>query len=128
MYCTLLKMPVLTFAHIDEVIDRINAAPNPLALYLYSRDSANIGHVLQQTASGGACVNHALLHFLHTRLPFGGLNHSGIGNAHGQYGFKAFSHEKAVLQSRFSGAAKLFSAGQVPGAVRAALKSAFRWL
>lgn len=121
-------LPVLSFTQIDQVIASINAAPNPLALYVYSRNEANIARVLQQTASGGACVNHALLHFLHARLPFGGLNNSGIGNAHGLYGFKAFSHEKAVLRSRFSMASMLFSAGQIPGYLRSSLKSAFKWL
>ncbi|MGZ5084974.1 MAG: hypothetical protein ACXWHA_17005, partial [Usitatibacter sp.] len=28
-----------------------------------------------------------------------GVNNSGIGNAHGYYGFRAFSHERAVLRS-----------------------------
>ena len=31
-------------------------------------------------------------------LPFGGVGASGQGNYHGFYGFKAFSHERAVLR------------------------------
>ena len=37
--------------------------------------------------------------FLHGRLPFGGVNNSGLGSAHGIYGFKAFSHERAVVKT-----------------------------
>jgi hypothetical protein len=81
------------------VIATINAAPKPLALYIWSRDAGNIGKVMQRTSSGGACVNHCVAHFAHGNLPFGGVNNSGIGNAHGEYGFKAFSHERAVLRS-----------------------------
>ena len=32
-------------------------------------------------------------------LPFGGVNNSGIGNSHGYFGFKAFSHERAVVKA-----------------------------
>jgi aldehyde dehydrogenase (NAD+) len=39
-----------------------------------------------------------MIHFLHGNLPFGGIGNSGLGNAHGLYGFKAFSHEKAVVK------------------------------
>jgi aldehyde dehydrogenase (NAD+) len=84
--------------------------------------------VLTNTVSGGACVNHALMQFLHGNLPFGGVNNSGIGNAHGYYGFKAFSHERGVVRTQFSFAATLFSAGEVPKLVRKVMKSAFKIL
>ena len=121
-------LPIISFSHVDDVIARINAAPKPLALYVYSRTDKTIDRILQNTASGGACVNHALVHFLHGRLPFGGVNNSGIGNAHGHYGFKTFSHEKAVVRTQFSMAARLFSAGEVPSYLRQVMKSVFKWI
>lgn len=93
-------LPVITFSRLDEVIARINAEPKPLALYMWSRNEANIQQVMQQTTSGGACINHCVVHFLHGNLPFGGVNNSGIGSAHGHHGFKAFSHERAVVRTR----------------------------
>jgi aldehyde dehydrogenase (NAD+) len=33
-------------------------------------------------------------------MPFGGVNNSGMGKAHGHYGFLAFSNEKGVLKQR----------------------------
>ncbi len=121
-------LPIMTYRDINDVIAHVNAGPKPLALYIYSQDSANIDKVLTQTVSGGACVNHALMQFLHGNLPFGGVNNSGIGNAHGHYGFKAFSHERGVVRTQFSFAATLFSAGEVPKMVRKALKAAFKFL
>jgi aldehyde dehydrogenase (NAD+) len=50
----------------------------------------------------------SLLHFSHANLPFGGVNNSGIGAAHGVFGFRAFSHERAVLRDRFSTMPMLF--------------------
>jgi aldehyde dehydrogenase (NAD+) len=61
-----------------------------------------IEKVLGNTSAGGSCVNTCAAHFLHGNLPFGGVNNSGIGNAHGEYGFKTFSHERAVLTDWFS--------------------------
>jgi len=59
-----------------------------------------VDHVLRTTSSGGACVNHCMLQFANGSLPFGGVNHSGMGSAHGEFGFRAFSHERAVLRAK----------------------------
>jgi aldehyde dehydrogenase (NAD+) len=121
-------LPIISYRHIDEVIARINEGQKPLALYIYSRNNARIDQVLTQTVSGGACVNHALMQFLHGNLPFGGINNSGIGNAHGHYGFKAFSHERGVVRTQIPFVATLFTAGKVPPMIRKALKSALKLL
>ncbi len=92
-------LPIISFTQLDSVIARINADPKPLALYVWSRNKANIKKVMQQTTSGGACINHSVVQFLHGNLPFGGVNNSGIGSGHGYHGFLAFSHERAVVRS-----------------------------
>jgi len=121
-------LPVLTYTHLDQVIATINAAPKPLAIYLFSQTQAHIDQVLTQTSSGGACVNHSLLQFLHGNLPFGGVNNSGIGHAHGHYGFKAFSHEKSVVRTQFSIAASLFSAGEVQPLIRKLMRLIYKFV
>lgn len=93
-------LPVITYRHLDEAIALINSKPKPLALYVFTRQGAVRDQVLQQTSSGGACVNDCGIHFLHHRLPFGGVNNSGLGKSHGHYGFMAFSHEKPVLKQK----------------------------
>jgi aldehyde dehydrogenase (NAD+) len=121
-------LPVISYNNIDEVISTINAAPKPLALYVYSETAAVIDKVLTQTASGGACINHAVIQFMHGNLPFGGVNNSGIGNAHGHYGFKTFSHERGVLRTQFSLAATLIRAGEASPAIRKLLKSLMKFV
>lgn len=92
-------LPIESFDVIDQVIQRINAQPKPLALYLFSRSRSAQTRVTAQTSSGGLCINHCVQQYVHGGLPFGGVNHSGMGSAHGHYGFKAFSHERACLAS-----------------------------
>ncbi|HUG02848.1 MAG TPA: aldehyde dehydrogenase family protein [Steroidobacteraceae bacterium] len=121
-------LPIYGFTDLGEVIRHINAEPKPLALYVFSRSNANIERILQQTTSGGACINHTVVQYLHGRLPFGGVNNSGIGNAHGHFGFRAFSHERAVVRSRLSFAARLFNPGEVPSWLRKILKTALKRL
>jgi aldehyde dehydrogenase (NAD+) len=101
-------LPIIPYADLHQVIAEINAAPKPLALYLWSKNSAHIEAVLSQTSSGGACVNHCVMHVAHGNLPFGGVNNSGMGSAHGVYGFKAFSHERAVLRAGWLPSIRLF--------------------
>ncbi|NBO21488.1 MAG: aldehyde dehydrogenase family protein, partial [Rhodobacteraceae bacterium] len=86
----------------EQVLDRINAAPKPLALYVFDRDRDRIARIERMTSSGGFGVNLTVAQFIHSGLPFGGVNTSGLGAAHGHAGFLAFSHERAVLTNRFS--------------------------
>ena len=95
-------LPIIAFTDTDRILADINAKPKPLALYVFARDNDFIDKVLDNTTAGGTCVNHSMVQFLHANLPFGGVNNSGIGNSHGHYGFKAFSHERAVVRERFS--------------------------
>ncbi|PSR05600.1 MAG: aldehyde dehydrogenase family protein [Bacteroidetes bacterium SW_11_45_7] len=91
-------LPVITCKSLQETLDIINDKEKPLALYIFSTNKKNIEEVMSRTYSGGALINDTVLHVTHPNLPFGGINNSGIGNAHGWYGFRAFSHERAVMK------------------------------
>ena len=100
-------LPVIGFDRLEAVLDRIEAGEKPLALYLFTRSAALKARVMQATTSGALGINVTLAHFLHHNLPFGGVGNSGLGAAHGVWGFRAFSHEKPVLEDRFSSLALL---------------------
>jgi aldehyde dehydrogenase (NAD+) len=89
-------VPVLTYKTIDDVIKYISGRAKPLALYMYSNNQDNIDKVLSRTSSGGVTINGFFSHYLENQLPFGGVNQSGMGSYHGVFGFKAFSHERAI--------------------------------
>jgi aldehyde dehydrogenase (NAD+) len=93
-------LPVNSFQNIDAVIDKINNNQKPLALYIFSKSKEVITKVEGSTSSGSACINDCVLQFMQPNLPFGGVNHSGIGKAHGHYGFLEFSNQKSILKQR----------------------------
>ena len=89
-------VPVMTYRNLDEVISYISDRGKPLALYIYSNTPANVDRILARTSSGGVTINAFFSHYPENKLPFGGVNQSGTGSYHGVFGFKAFSHERAI--------------------------------
>lgn len=93
-------LPVLSYRSLDEAFSAIASKEKPLVLYIFSRDRRVVKRILAGTTAGGTAVNHALIHFYQLNLPFGGVGHSGVGKAHGYYGFEAFSNIRGVLDQR----------------------------
>ena len=96
-------LPMIKVNSMDEAISFVNSRPKPLALYFYSSHDKNIQRVTQETSSGGLCINDSMIHLGNLHLPFGGVGPSGLGSYHGQFGFKNFSHEKALLRQSWLG-------------------------
>ncbi len=90
-------LPILTFGSLDEAVRIIRTRDKPLALYIFSRKQEHVERILKSTTAGGTCVNSLAVHLANPNLPFGGVGMSGMGNYHGFFGFKTFSHERAVL-------------------------------
>ncbi len=93
-------LPIFPYKTTEEAINFINKRPKPLALYIFSNNDKNVDKIIKNTSSGGACINDVLIHLANPKLPFGGVNHSGMGSSHGFFGFKNFSHERTVVKQR----------------------------
>jgi aldehyde dehydrogenase (NAD+) len=91
-------LPIIPYRALDDALRVIDAREKPLVLYLFSRSRAVIRRVLRGTRAGGTVVNDTLLHFYQHNLPFGGVGNSGVGKAHGFFGFEAFSNARGVLE------------------------------
>jgi acyl-CoA reductase-like NAD-dependent aldehyde dehydrogenase len=101
-------LPIVTYDHIDEVVEDIARRPAPLALYIFDRDRRRIEHVLAGTKAGGVTINDVIFHIGQEDLPFGGVGPSGIGRYHGRDGFITFSNARSVFhQSRLAPATLL---------------------
>lgn len=91
-------LPILEYEDINDVVNYINSKEKPLAIYVFSKKASNIKKIREFTTSGSLNINETAIHYYNTELPFGGINNSGIGKAHGYFGFKSFSNEKGILR------------------------------
>lgn len=89
-------LPVVPYDSKEEVFDWIEIGGKPLALYVFSKDPLWCREIERRTQSGAFVQNDVVVHLSHPELPFGGVGSSGFGHYHGFYGFKSFSHWKAV--------------------------------
>jgi aldehyde dehydrogenase (NAD+) len=119
-------LPILAFSDIDSVIAEINSGPKPLALYVFSKNTAFSEKVIEQTSAGDSAINATVIHILHQNLPFGGVNNSGIGKVGGLWGYQAFSHQRSIVDDKL-GLSGMLSPPYTPKVTRM-VKSAIRFL
>jgi len=102
-------LPIVPYERIEQTFAYINQRPRPLALYYFGYNKAEQNRVLEQTHSGGVCLNDTLLHVAQDDLPFGGIGPSGMGHYHGHEGFLTFSKAKGVfIKQRFNAARLIY--------------------
>ena len=91
-------LPILTTDSFNEAIEYINSKPNPLASYIFSKDSFLLDDFSKKVISGGMTINDCVIHLTNPNLPFGGVGDSGIGSYHGKTSFETFTHYKSVMR------------------------------
>mgnify|MGYP001823197260 FL=1 len=91
-------LPVLRADDLAAAIRFIRKGDKPLAAYIFTKDAAAEKRFLEKVSSGNACVNDTMMFMAVHELPFGGVGPSGMGNYSGEYGFRTFSHMKAVMK------------------------------
>jgi len=92
-------LPVLTVDDIEDAISYVRRHEKPLALYYFGNPEKGKA-VINQTSSGGVCINDTILHVANSKLPFGGVGQSGMGNYHGRAGFETFTHRRSIIISK----------------------------
>jgi aldehyde dehydrogenase (NAD+) len=91
-------LPVMTYKSREEAMRIVGEGEKPLVLYIFSRDKSVVDELLRGTRAGGTVINDTLIHFFQVNLPFGGVGASGMGKAHGFFGFETFSNARGVLE------------------------------
>ncbi|MFD2612265.1 aldehyde dehydrogenase [Paenibacillus gansuensis] len=91
-------LPVFPYRDLNDVIQRVNSRPKPLALYLFTVNNDVQNEIIKRVPFGGGSINDTLMHIATPYLPFGGVGESGMGSYHGESSFRAFSHYKSVLK------------------------------
>lgn len=95
-------LPILVWDDLDQLIKEQKARAKPLALYVFTKDKIVRDRILNELSFGGGCVNDTVMHLSSAKAPFGGVGNSGMGNYHGEYSFRTFTHEKTILQKWWS--------------------------
>lgn len=90
-------LPVVSYQNFDEAVAFVADQPSPLALYLFSTDSASRDRVLAETRSGGVTINDWGWHVVNAAVPFGGVGNSGFGSYHGVEGFRELSNPRPIF-------------------------------
>ena len=91
-------LPIVGYDKIEDAYAYVKQRPRPLALYYFDNNTARAREMLNETHSGGVCVNDTMTHVAVDDAPFGGIGPSGMGHYHGHEGFLNFSKAKAVVR------------------------------
>ncbi|AUH73675.1 aldehyde dehydrogenase [Legionella sainthelensi] len=94
-------LPVIPFSDLKPILHELKTRPRPLALYVFGKNQQLPTQVIHEVSFGGGCINDVLIHICDSNLPFGGVGESGMGNYHGEAGFKTFSHFKSIVKKSF---------------------------
>ena len=89
-----------SYSDFDSLLSKLREGHRPLAAYLFARDGSAIKTFNRHIIAGTSAINDTTLQFIHSHLPFGGVNRSGIGKGHGKWGFMEFSNEVSVVRQR----------------------------
>jgi aldehyde dehydrogenase (NAD+) len=89
-------LPVFEVRGMTEAIDFVNDRDDPLAIYVFSDDEDVQHSVVEQTRSGGACVN-GIPPLVDRPFPVGGASAGGASPHQGRLAFERFSQRISVL-------------------------------
>ncbi|GKU01065.1 aldehyde dimeric nadp-preferring [Fusarium langsethiae] len=89
---------IMAVDSLDQAIDIANSVdPTPLSLSTFGSKDEN-KKVLDNVTSGGATCNDAFFHSQIPQSPLGGVGQSGMGNYHGIYSIRTFSHQRTIAE------------------------------
>jgi aldehyde dehydrogenase (NAD+) len=120
-------LPILTYKSEEDIRRIVRRNPNPLVLYVFTRNKSFARKMIHQIPSGDASINELVIHFGHLFMPIGGRGSSGFGKYQGKYGFDACSHFKSVLDKKFIADLKVRYPPYTPKKLQL-LQWLFKWL
>ncbi len=102
-------LPIVAVDSVEDALDFVRERPRPLALYYFGYNKKEQKLVVNNSISGGMCLNDTLNHIGIDDMPFGGIGPSGMGNYHGLEGFRELSHSKSILsRPKYNGMKMLY--------------------
>lgn len=121
-------LPLIPYDKLEDAIAYVNAKERPLVTYVLSENKAFQERTVNETRAGATVVNDFIIHYMHHDLPFGGVNHSGIGKSHGIWGFREFTNARPVVRRRWGLNPTLYLAPPYTGWKKRLVSALLRWL
>ncbi len=90
-------LPIISYSTRTDIEKWVDSYEQPLGAYVFTSNTAFEQWFIHRFSFGGGAVNDAIVQFINSRLPFGGVGNSGIGHYHGKHSFETFSHYKSVV-------------------------------
>lgn len=102
-------LPILSYSDLKLAVrEVVRRHDTPLALYIFTSGptgrakNKQVDYIRSAVRSGGAIVNDSILHVALDNAPFGGIGNSGQGSYHGYYSFRAFTHERTIMEQNLN--------------------------
>ena len=95
-------LPMMRVADADEAVRQANDSPYGLGAAVFTKDLAKGERIARRIDAGAVCVNDAALNYLALELPMGGWKESGLGVRHGPAGLRKYTHQQALMITRFA--------------------------
>jgi len=92
--------PVFTIQSVatkEDALVEIAKRPKPLGAYVFTSSEATADWFVKNTRAGTSAINNIAVQATVNALPFGGANHSGIGQLNGLAAFREFSNARGVV-------------------------------
>ena len=93
-------LPVITWRTRTDLDDLISQTP--LALYIFTADTAFAEQLAARHPSGGVCINDCIIQIANASAPFGGVGTSGMGCYHARHSIDTFSRKKTIITRKNS--------------------------
>jgi acyl-CoA reductase-like NAD-dependent aldehyde dehydrogenase len=95
-------LPLMRVADADEAVRQANDSPYGLGAAVFTKDLAKGERIARRIDAGAVCVNDAAVNYLALELPMGGWKESGLGVRHGPAGLRKYTHQQALMITRFA--------------------------
>lgn len=90
-------LPLIRVESAEDAVKFIRQREKPLACYVMTSNTKVKQLFTERTSSGALMFNDTVFHVSSSNSPFGGVGNSGMGQYHGDFGVRALSHLKPVI-------------------------------
>lgn len=101
-------IPIMRVESVDEAVRLANDSHYGLDSSVFAGSPRRGEEVARRIDAGAACVNDAVVNYLASEIPIGGVKESGIGARHGSIGIQKYCKRQNLVVPRFTFRSELY--------------------